>query len=210
LNVAGALRVFFGAFHVSLWSGLCHADFMRTLAFISLIVVLAGPAQAASPEADRATQLDRLFGELHPATTTRDPDRIIADIWQIWGQNDSPTAELLIREGTAAMNAHEYDAAEKVFIQLIESYPSFAEGWNKRATLYFMMGRFDASLIDIQHVLDLEPRHFGALAGKAAILRAQGKNREALQVLRETLVINPHMASVVEAIKALEKSQPDI
>ena len=59
-------------------------------------------------------------------------------------------------------------------------------------------------------MLDLEPRHFGALAGKAAILRAQGKNREALGVLRETLTINPHMDSVKLAIKELEKTQPDI
>jgi tetratricopeptide (TPR) repeat protein len=154
--------------------------------------------------------LDKLFGDLHQAKTSRDPDKIIADIWQIWGSNDSPTAELLIRQGTAAMNAHEFDAAEKTLIQLIESYPNYAEGWNKRATLYFIMGRYDASLTDIQHVLDLEPRHFGALAGKAAILRAQGHTREALGVLRETLAINPHMASVQQSIKELEKEQPDI
>ena len=183
---------------------------MRILTTLSILVALSFPAFAADTDAKRSDQLDKLFGELHQASTTRDPDKIIADIWQIWGSNDSPTAELLIREGTAAMNAHEYDAAEKVFIQLVESYPDYAEGWNKRATLYFMEGRFDASLVDIQHVLDLEPRHFGALAGKSAILRAQGKTREALKVMRETLSINPHMASVAEAIKQLEKEQPDI
>ncbi|MDE2447120.1 MAG: tetratricopeptide repeat protein [Alphaproteobacteria bacterium] len=183
---------------------------MRKLALIFFIFTLASPAHATEQVAERAAQLDRLFGELHPAVTKREPDKIIADIWQIWGRNDSPTAEWLIREGTAAMNAGEFDAAEKVFIQLIESYPNFAEGWNKRATLYYMVGRYDASLVDIQHVLDLEPRHFGALAGKAAILRAQGKTKEALAVLREVLVINPHMASAIEAIKELEKTQPDI
>ena len=183
---------------------------MRILAILSILVALSFPAFAAEDDAKRSDQLDKLFGELHQASTTRDPDKIIADIWQIWGSNDSPTAELLIRQGTAAMNAHEFDAAEKTLIQLIESYPNYAEGWNKRATLYFIMGRYDASLTDIQHVLDLEPRHFGALAGKAAILRAQGHTREALGVLRETLAINPHMASVQQSIKELEKEQPDI
>ena len=183
---------------------------MRILTTLSILLALSLPAFAAGEDAKRSDQLDKLFGELHQASTTRDPDKIVADIWQIWGSNDSPTAELLIREGTAAMNAHEYDASEKVLIQLVESYPNYAEGWNKRATLYFMEGRFDASLTDIQHVLDLEPRHFGALAGKAAILRAQGKVREALAVLRETLAINPHMESVKLAIKELEKNQPDI
>jgi hypothetical protein len=59
-------------------------------------------------------------------------------------------------------------------------------------------------------VLDLEPRHFGALAGKAAILRAQGHTREALGVLKEALAINPHMNSVIQSIKELEKENPDI
>ena len=200
-----------GAFCVYLWRKLCHIVGMRNLAILSILLALGGqPAVAVDNDASRSDQLDKLFGELHQASTARNPNTIIADIWQIWGSNNSATAELLIREGTAAMNAHEYDAAEKVLIQLIESYPDYAEGWNKRATLYFMMGRFDASLTDIQRVLDLEPRHFGALAGKAAILRAQGKNREALGVLRETLTINPHMDSVKLAIKELEKTQPDI
>lgn len=183
---------------------------MRILTVLSVLLALSSSAFSAGDNLKRDDQLDKLFGDLHQAKTSRDPDKIIADIWQIWGSNDSPTAELLIRQGTAAMNAHEFDAAEKTFIQLIESYPNYAEGWNKRATLYFIMGRYDASLTDIQHVLDLEPRHFGALAGKAAILRAQGHTREALGVLRETLAINPHMASVQQSIKELEKEQPDI
>jgi tetratricopeptide (TPR) repeat protein len=183
---------------------------MRILTVLSILVALSSSAFSAEDDRKRDDQLDKLFGDLHQVKTSRDPDKIIADIWQIWGSNDSPTAELLIRQGTAAMNAHEFDAAEKTFIQLIESYPNYAEGWNKRATLYFIMGRYDDSLTDIQHVLDLEPRHFGALAGKAAILRAQGHTREALGVLRETLAINPHMASVQQSIKELEKEQPDI
>jgi tetratricopeptide (TPR) repeat protein len=189
---------------------MCHASFMRKLAVLSILLALSSPALAAGDDAKRSDALDKLFGELHQASTKRDPDKIIADIWQIWGSNDSATAELLIRQGTAAMNAHEFDAAEKTLIQLIESYPNYAEGWNKRATLYFIMGRYDASLTDIQHVLDLEPRHFGALAGKAAILRAQGHTREALGVLKEALAVNPHMASVIQSIKELEKENPDI
>ena len=200
-----------GAFCVYLWRKLCHIVGMRNLAILSILLALGGqPAVAVDNDASRSDQLDKLFGELHQASTARNPNTIIADIWQIWGSNNSATAELLIREGTAAMNAHEYDAAEKVLIQLIESYPDYAEGWNKRATLYFMMGRYSDSLIDIERVLDLEPRHFGALGGKAMILQAQGKTIEAIKVLREELAINPHQESVVEAIKNLLKTSPDI
>ena len=108
------------------------------------------------------------------------------------------------------MNAHEYDAAEQILIQTIETYPNFSEAWNRRATLYFMMNRFSDSLVDIGHVLDLEPRHFGALAGKGAVLKAMGKNIEALAALREALAIDPHMESVAATVKEMEKAEPGI
>ena len=183
---------------------------MRLFASLALLTALLSPAFADDSAKMREIELDKLFGSLHQASATQDTRKIEADIWALWAHNDSPTAELLLRQAVAAMNSNEYSAAEKTLIQLIETYPTFAEGWNKRATLYFMDGRYDASLIDIEHVLELEPRHFGALAGKAMILRSQGKPIEALKVLRETLSINPHMESVVQAIKDIEKANPDI
>jgi tetratricopeptide (TPR) repeat protein len=189
---------------------LCYNIPMRLLATLGLMLVLVSPVNAEDASKLRAEQLDKLFGSLHQTTATENPDKIIADIWAIWARNDSATAELLLRQSVAAMNAGEYDAAEKMLIQLIETYPDYAEAWNKRATLYYMQGRYDASLIDIEHVLELEPRHFGALGGKAMILRAQGKTVEALKVLKETLAINPHADSVAQAIKDLLKSSPDI
>ena len=155
-----------------------------------------------------AEQLDRLFGQLHQ--TSADSKSIEQDIWNLWARNSSPTAEVLLAQGTAAMNAHELDAAEQTLIQLVESYPDFAEGWNRRATLYFMEQRYDASLVDIEHVLALEPRHFGALAGKGMILRLQGKTIEALKTMHEALAMNPHMDSVAQAIKDIEKNDPNI
>ena len=155
-----------------------------------------------------AEQLDQLFGKLHQ--TSVDSQSIEKNIWDLWARNPSPTAEVLLAQGTAAMNANELDAAEQTLIQLVESYPDFAEGWNRRATLYFMEKRYDASLVDIEHVLALEPRHFGALAGKGMILRLQGKTIEALKVLHEALQMNPHMDSVAEAIKDIEKNDPNI
>lgn len=183
---------------------------MRLIATFGIVLALASPVQASDVDKIRTEQLDKLFGTLHQSSITEDSNKIISEIWALWAQNDSATAELLLRQGVAAMNAHEYDAAEKTLIQLVETYPDFAEAWNKRATLYFMMGRLSDSLIDIERVLDLEPRHFGALGGKAMILQAQGKTIEAIKVLREELAINPHQESVVEAIKNLLKTSPDI
>jgi tetratricopeptide (TPR) repeat protein len=200
----------FCAVHVFLWRDLCYNAFMRLFAVLGLMLVLVSPVNAEDASKLRAEQLDKLFGSLHQTTATENPDKIIADIWAIWARNDSPTAELLLRQSVAAMNANEHEAAEKMLIQLIETYPDYAEAWNKRATLYYMQGRYDASLIDIERVLELEPRHFGALGGKAMILRAQGKTVEALRVLKETLAINPHADSVAQAIKDLQKTLPDI
>jgi tetratricopeptide (TPR) repeat protein len=183
---------------------------MRQFAVLGILVALLAPAHAEDVSKMRELQLDKLFGNLHQTSAKVNPKKIEQDIWAIWARNDSPTAELLLRQSVAAMNAHEHDAAEKMLIQLIETYPTYAEAWNKRATLYYMQGRNQDSLIDIEHVLELEPRHFGALAGKAMILRAEGKTIEALKVLRETLSINPHMQSVVQAIKDIEKANPDI
>ena len=186
---------------------------------IALIFATSVPAFAAQPSVDptppvkaevskSAEQLDQLFGKLHQASV--DSKSIEQEIWSLWARNPSPTAEVLLAQGTAAMNAHELDAAEQTLIQLVESYPDFAEGWNRRATLYFMENRYDASLVDIEHVLALEPRHFGALAGKGMILRLQGKTIEALKTLHEALEMNPHMDSVSQAIKDIEKNDPNI
>jgi tetratricopeptide (TPR) repeat protein len=183
---------------------------MRILATLGIVFALASPVWAEEATKMRAEQLDKLFGQLHETSAPADPNKIVDEIWALWAHNDSATAELLLRQGIAAMNAHEYGAAEKTFIQLVETYPEFAEAWNKRATLYFMMGRYSDSLIDIERVLDLEPRHFGALGGKAMILQSQGKTIEALKVLREELAINPHQESVAQAIKNLLKTSPDI
>jgi tetratricopeptide (TPR) repeat protein len=183
---------------------------MRLFATLGLILALASPAMAEDAEKMRGQQLDKLFGVLHQTTTNQDFAKIELEIWALWAHNDSATAEVLLSQAVAAMNAQEYTAAEKMLVQLIETYPAYAEAWNKRATLYYMMKRYDASLIDIGHVLDLEPRHFGALAGKGMIMRAQGKNIDALKAYREALAINPHMEAVAAAVKELEKAEPDI
>jgi tetratricopeptide (TPR) repeat protein len=164
----------------------------------------------ASPAQARALRLDQLFGELHQQGVGENALQAEAEIWRLWAKNDSPTAEALIANASIAMAVKDYDVSEQILTQLIETYPNFAEGWNRRAILYFAIKRYDASLIDIGHVLELEPRHFGALAGKGMILRATGKHDEALAAFKEALIMDPHMETVKAAIKDLEKTDPKI
>jgi tetratricopeptide (TPR) repeat protein len=163
-----------------------------------------------SPSELRADQLDRLFGSLQAQTGLRDPNKTVATIWELWSQSDSPTADLLLGQSTRALNDEEPIAALSILNDTIAAYPNYAEVYNKRATLYFMMRRYDDSLRDIDKVLDLEPRHFGALSGRGMIYQRQGNSKAALKAFKEALAINPAMQSLSETVKLLEKLEPDI
>ena len=163
-----------------------------------------------TPAELRAEELDRLFGQLHrdgaePLAATAEKK-----IWDNWARNDSITAEVLLGQASKAMNAQEYETAEIILDRLLEAQPAYAEAWNRRATLNFLSKRYEKSLADIEKVLELEPRHFGALSGRGMILEAMDKPDEALAAYREALTMNPYMRAVEEKVKMMEKARPDI
>ena len=159
------------------------------------------------PAEIRADRLDVLFAKLHRGT---DPAASERDIWAIWMTSDLPTAEVLLQQATRAMDAGALDQSRLILDRLIGAYPDFAEAWNKRATLNFVVGRYDQSLADIAKVLDLEPRHFGALSGRGMIYERQKKYGAALDAFLEALAINPNMEAVKDAVKTLEKLETPI
>ena len=136
-------------------------------------------------------RLDPLFTRL---VTTDDPferSRTEDRIWQLWLSSGNEETDRLMRQGVRAMNAHDYDQAMDAFDTIVRTRPEFAEGWNKRATLHYLMGDFEESIADIERTLALEPRHFGALSGMAMIREAQGRPFEALEALEQVLRIHP-------------------
>jgi tetratricopeptide (TPR) repeat protein len=171
----------------------------------------AAPAEAQvqkKPAEIRAEQLDILFARLHKSDASA--DAIQQKIQALWGASDSPTAEVLLQQAQKAIEAGAPAEAMSILDRLIGANPDFAEAWNKRATLYFMMKRDDASLKDIEKVLDLEPRHFGALAGKGMILKRQKKYSAAREAFEDALAINPTLEQVKAAIKELERLEQGI
>ena len=160
------------------------------------------------PEVARQQKLDSLLGKLHNSSPHMDVSRIEQEIWEIWSRNSSPTAEVLLRQSSVAISAGDLDPAEQMLSQLIETYPTFAEAWNRRASLYYVLKRYDAAMIDIEKAISLEPRNFGALIGKGMILLAQNKSDEAVAALKEALAINPHLQAVKDEIKFLENQEP--
>ena len=163
-----------------------------------------------SPAEMRADQLDRLFAKLHTASVADDTSKTEQGIWELWGLSDSPTAEVLLRQASRAMGDKANDAALKILNRLIGAHPDFPEAWNKRATLHFLVGRYDDSLKDIDKVLDLEPRHFGALAGRGMILERQKKYAAARAAFEDALAMNPGMDQVKQAVKALDRIERGI
>lgn len=131
-------------------------------------------------------------------------ERIEQDIWREWSKSGSPAMDLLLQRGRDAMAVGDNAAAIEHLTALIDHAPDFAEGWNARATAYFQAGELGPSVDDIAHVLSLNPRHFGALAGLGMIFEQLEKPEKALDVYKAALAIHPHLGGVLESVERLE------
>ncbi len=171
------------------------------VAALVLLFAFCGPM--AAPVAAQTAKLDGLFERLLTADD-KESGRIEQEIWIEWSKSGSPAMDLLLERGRVAMGAGAPEIAVEHFTALIDHAPEFAEGWNGRATAYFQMGQFGPSIADVGHVLQLNPRHFGALSGLGAMFEALDRPEKALEVYRAALAIHPHLTGVLEAVKRLE------
>jgi tetratricopeptide (TPR) repeat protein len=153
----------------------------------------------------REEQIDALIKTLQ--TTKDDTVAIEAEnsLANLWLKSGSATVDLMMRWVTAAMAAKNYPTALDYLDRILTLTPDYAEGWNARATVYFLEGDYSRALFDLQQVLRIEPRHFDALAGLGALLREMGKNREALSAFEVALALDPHLASVGKAVADLKR-----
>jgi tetratricopeptide (TPR) repeat protein len=139
----------------------------------------------------------------------RDDDEAVREIaeqsvWAVWSRSGDPKVDELFKQGLAQMNGDRLEAAIAIFTQVIELKPDFAEGWNKRATAYFLAGQYQRSLKDCNEVLKRNPRHFGALSGYGQIYLKLEEPDKALDYFRRALEINPNLDGVQEIVNALE------
>lgn len=149
--------------------------------------------------------LDDLFFRLRLATAPLEIEAIQSGIWQIWLSTSSHALDKTLEVGMRALSAGDHTSAIAEFDRLITLAPSYAEGWNKRATAYYLRGEYRASLLDIAETLRLEPRHFGALGGQAAILRQLGEPRRALRVLGRLAELCPALPGLAEQRRELHE-----
>ena len=150
-------------------------------------------------------RLDKLFFNLKVNADLGLSQQLTREIWHIWSAHNKKEINILFNDGENAMYKKEYETALDFFNNIVELEPNFAEGWNKRATVYFLMGDYHASLADIEKTLKLEPRHFGALSGRGQCYFELQKFESALNAFEKALEVNPWLYDVSRNIEIMKK-----
>ena len=180
--------------------GLLYLLFLALAALTNVGMITALHADQNDP------QLGVLFSLLQePATTESEAAEVTSQIWQKWLESDNEDVDKLMTLGIHAMNRLALPEAVIIFSKVIELAPDFAEGWNKRATVYYMMREFQLSTADVKNTLKLEPRHFGALSGQGMIYVQTDNNHAAIEFFKRALEVNPSMSALRENIEYLEQ-----
>lgn len=173
---------------------------------LALVLLLFGVAAAAPALAGpREDQLDKMFGRLKETTSETEASALTQAIWILWTTSDDSNVNDMMRRGIRLMGAQSYADALEIFDRMVKYAPEFAEGWNKRATVHYMMGNFTESVADIQKTLALEPRHFGALSGLGMINMELERQADALKAFEAALKANPFLPGARQQIQELKK-----
>jgi len=176
---------------------------------IFLIILYIG-ISSSSAQSSQKNILNSLFNQLEKVNNLKSAALLEKKIWSIW--NEHPTNNKLTERlefGTELMQYGDYNYALRVFDNIIVTDPKWSEAWNKRATVYFLMSQFKNSLDDINKVLSIEPRHFGALSGQARIFIKLQKYEKAIKSIERALIFYPSFKSgeMIPQIERLIKEE---
>jgi tetratricopeptide (TPR) repeat protein len=172
--------------------------------YVFLVLIFCGNVLAESK--DRDIRLNQLFEQLKKSNNASLAFEIEMKIWNIWSTH--PTHDSLtqsLAKGSGLISKGELEAAYKIFSTIIESAPDWAEGWNKRATVLYLMGRYQESLKDINEVLKRESRHFGALSGQGLVQTELKNYEKAIKSYQTVQKIYPSIRAAKVMIPQLRK-----
>jgi tetratricopeptide (TPR) repeat protein len=179
---------------------------MRVLTLLFFILCTS----VNSENFEQDIKLDRLFDQLKKVNNSKTAALLEKKIWSLWHKHpiDNELTEKL-ELGTELMQYGSYDYALKVFDNIIKTDPNWSEAWNKRATVLFLMNQYKKSLNNIEKVLDIESRHFGALSGQARIFIKLQKYEKAIISLKKALKFYPLFKSgdLIPEIEKLIKEE---
>jgi len=206
---------------------------MKRLVLLALAIACLVPAMPAAAEPERPSRTAALaalkksdaeerrrgarglaiVGRMEDApkliAALRDADervRAVAELalWAVWSRSGDARVDDLFSKGVAEIGEQRFPEAIATFTRIIELKPGFAEGWNKRATAYFLAGEFRRSLMDCDEVIKRNPQHFGVLSGYGQIYLRLDQPEKALEYFRRALAVNPNLEGVRSAIEELE------
>ena len=164
-----------------------------------LLFLLPAGAIHADQNDPRLNDLFLVIQQTENATVASNAE---SKIWEIWLEHDDQQTQERLGEGIVAMDGNPREALS-IFNELVEEVPDFAEGWNKRATLYYLFRDYAASERDIEKTLALEPRHFGALSGLGLVYLAQSQYAKAISAFEAVLFIHPHSRGARQNIELI-------
>lgn len=174
----------------------------RLIAGLCFALVLS-PAVAGAGQSD--PRLNDLFDKLRTTTNPDEAKIVELSIWQIWSESGDPATDSLMDLGVTALQGRDLAGALGLFDAITERAPDFAEGWNKRATIFYMMGAPKRAAEDVARVLSLEPRHFGALSGLGLIDIELNRDDDAITAFQQALKLNPNMPDAKAHLEELLK-----
>jgi len=174
----------------------------RLKALVTALTLLLVPAAAAD---QNSPDLNALFQRLKTTASQAEADSVENAIWDIWHHKGIEAIDHAMALGIVAASQGDLRRSLEYFERVVRAAPDFAEGWNKRATIYYMIGDYAASVADIRRTLALEPRHFGALSGMGLIYDALGDYDAAVKVWEKALEIHPHMQTIRDRIEVLRR-----
>ena len=168
---------------------------------LALLLTFGSTGTALADQNDPA--LDGLFRDLKAAQSPQEVRQIEVQIWTLWFDTGSEEMDRMLLAGDRAMSRGQFDRSTALLNGVIELRPDLSEGWNRRATLRYLMGDYEGSIADIGETLKREPRHFGALSGLGLCNIALGNEEAALAAFERALVHHPHMQGVKQRVEQL-------
>ncbi|OED38715.1 hypothetical protein AB833_18695 [Chromatiales bacterium (ex Bugula neritina AB1)] len=168
----------------------------------AVLAMLVSPYSISDQKND---DLPALFGQLKAADSPQQAIMIETEIWKKWYERSDAEGGDYMASAVDAMSSGRYTIALNLLNNLVKKQPDFAEAWNRRATVHYLLGDYEQSLADIEQTLILEPRHFGAISGIGLIMLQVGDNERAIHAFERVLQISPKNMGAAKSIKDLEQ-----
>ena len=171
--------------------------------YLMFATLLSFPASMLADQTDG--RLDELFATLSSTSDLTAIRSTESEIWEIWFAHPNSDVERLMQIGVQRMNTNRQTEALIIFSELVENFPDYAEAWNRRATLHYILGNYQESIDDIERVLSLEPRHFGALSGLGLVYLQLDQLRKAKEAFEDLIEVHPNSPNARENLRRVNE-----